>query len=446
MPNVFGISPRRCPLAGNKSYILEHQARSRAAPMFNEGMEKSVGQNVVKFDELGKADLHVDAIYLGGDAGNISDSPLNRLVPGLSNAGGFRQIVKVANKPKRVRLCALVSSGSDPDWPDNLDQERGVYTYYGDNRKAGNHDMHSTSRGGNVILRDAFSNLHSNRRDLIPPFLIFEKEGTKGFAYKFKGLAVPGVNGLGPSEDLVAIWKSDTNNNRFLNYRSRFTVLNIETIPRAWILEIRETGESCGLHAPRAWRDFVETGKTSALIAPRAIRIRSKSEQLPENSTEWEVLNTIVSHYKNHPSGEYAFERCAIEICLLSDAKILELDLTPPTRDGGRDGVGVYRLGTDFSYIKVEFSMEAKCYDPQNSNGVKLTSRLISRLRHRQFGYFVTTSFVAAQAYQEIIDDNHPVVIFSGRDVAKILIEHGYNSGAKVKAWLGRVDQGVGGR
>ncbi len=409
--------------------------------MLNKGMERSSDQNVVKFDDLAKADLHVDAIYLGGSAGNISDEPLNRLVPGLSNAGGFRQIVKVANMPKRVRLCALVSSGSDPDWPDNLDQERGVYTYYGDNRKAGNHDMHSTSRGGNVILRDAFANLHSGMRHLIPPFLIFEKEAGAGYAHKFKGLAVPGVNGLGPSEDLVAIWKSDARNNRFLNYRSRFTVLNIETIPKAWLHEIKVTGESNGVHAPKVWRDFVETGRASVLLAPRAIKIRNKQEQLPENNTEWEVLNTIVSHYKKHPKGEYAFERCAVEICLLSDSKILDLELTPPTRDGGRDGVGTYRLGTDFSYIKVEFSMEAKCYDPQNSNGVKLTSRLISRLRHRQFGYFVTTSFVAAQAYNEIIDDNHPVVIFAGRDIAKILIEHGFNSATKVQTWLERIDR-----
>lgn len=83
--------------------------------------------------------------------------------------------------------------------------------------------------------------------------------------------------------------------------------------------------------------------------------------------------------------------------------------------------------------------MEAKCYEPQNSNGVHLTSRLISRLKHRQFGYFVTTSFVSTQAYNEIIEDNHPVIIFAGRDIARILIEHGYNSELKVLAWLERI-------
>lgn len=399
-------------------------------------MSDSSRQSSITFESLSNADLHIDAIYLGGNAGNISDEPLNKLIPGLSNAGGFRKVVNIPGQPRRVRLCALVSSGSDPDWPDSLDHERGIFTYYGDNRKAGNHDMHSTPRGGNVILRDAYTNLHSNKRHLIPPFLIFEKEGSRGFAYKFKGLAVPGVNGLGPSEDLVAIWKSDANNNRFLNYRSRFTVLNIETVPRKWLVEIQSTGDSTGPSAPKIWKEFLETGKAPPLLAPRTIKIRNKIEQLPNNQTEWEILNTVVNYYKNHPQGEYAFEKCAVEVCLLSDTKILNLELTPPTRDGGRDGIGTYRLGTDFSYIKVEFSMEAKCYDPQNSNGVKLTSRLISRLKHRQFGYFVTTSFVAQQAYNEIIEDNHPVIIFSGRDIAKILIEHGYNTQTKVLSWL----------
>jgi len=393
-------------------------------------------QHIVDFKNLAASDLHVDAIYLGGSSGNMKDEPLSKLIPGLENAGGIRKTVKKDGAKKVVKLCVLINLGDDPNWPDHIDHERGILTYYGDNKTAGRPDFHDTPKKGNSILRDAFNNLHSGNRNLIPPFLYFERAGSKGRNLKFKGLAVPGVYGLGPSEDLVAIWKSDKENNRFLNYKSRFTILNIDTIPKKWLLEIHTTNESTGLNAPKVWRDFVEAGKSPPLLASRTIKIRNKIDQLPSNETEWEILNTIVKYYKNHPQGEYAFEKCAIEICLLSDTKILNLELTPPTRDGGRDGIGTYRLGTDFSYIKVEFSMEAKCYDPQNSNGVKLTSRLISRLKHRQFGYFVTTSFVAPQAYNEIIEDNHPVIIFSGRDIAKILIEHGYNTESKVLAWL----------
>jgi len=399
-------------------------------------MPESIDQHIVSFRDLSSADLYVDAIYQGGSSGNMKDEPLSKLIPGLENAGGIRKTIKKEGSKKVVKLCVLINLGDDPNWPDHIDHERGILTYYGDNKTAGRPDFHDTPKKGNSILRDAFNNLHSGNRNLIPPFLYFERAGSKGRNFKFKGLAVPGVYGLGPSEDLVAIWKSDKENNRFLNYKSRFTILNIDTIPKKWLFEIHTTNESTGTNAPKVWLDFVEAGKSSPLLAARTIKIRNKIEQLPNNETEWEILNTIVKYYKNHPKGEYAFEKCAIEICLLSDTKILNLELTPPTRDGGRDGIGTYRLGTDFSYIKVEFSMEAKCYDPQNSNGVKLTSRLISRLKHRQFGYFVTTSFVAPQAYNEIIEDNHPVIIFSGRDIAKILIEHGYNTESKVLAWL----------
>jgi len=397
-------------------------------------MSESVRHNTIAFEELLEADLHIDAIYNGGKVANLGAEPLSKLI-GVGNSGGFRPIT--GGKPSRVTLCALVTSGEDPNWPDNLDTERGVFTYYGDNKKAGNADMHETRPNyGNRILRDSFKNLHLGVRERIPVFLVFQRNGKKGYSYQFRGLAVPGAYGLGPTEDLVAIWKTDAKGDRFLNYRARFTILNLKTICKLWIKEIKNSGNILNEYCPKIWQDFVKTGHAPPLLAPRTIKIRSKVDQLPSNEMEWEILNTIVKYYKNHPQGEYAFEKCAVEICLLSDTKILNLELTPPTRDGGRDGIGTYRLGTDFSYIKVEFSMEAKCYDPQNSNGVKLTSRLISRLKHRQFGYFVTTSFVAPQAYNEIIDDNHPVIIFSGRDIAKILIEHGYNSEPKVLSWL----------
>jgi len=52
---------------------------------------------------------------------------------------------------------------------------------------------------------------------------------------------------------------------------------------------------------------------------------------------------------------------------------------------------------------------------------VRDVARLISRLRHRQFGVFVTTSGVSGQAYNELRDDEHPVVVICGRDIAELL-------------------------
>ena len=101
---------------------------------------------------------------------------------------------------------------------------------------------------------------------------------------------------------------------------------------------------------------------------------------------------------------------------------IRDAELTRPWRDGGRDAVGKYHIGSGASSIQVDFALEAKCYDPAGKGvGVKELSRLISRLRHRQFGILVTTSYLASQAYREVKEDGHPVVVICGADIAELL-------------------------
>ena len=110
-------------------------------------------------------------------------------------------------------------------------------------------------------------------------------------------------------------------------------------------------------------------------------------------------------------------------------------DLTRPWRDGGRDAVGKYSIGTGKSKIEVEFALEAKRYEFDNGVGIKSLSRLISRLRHRQFEILVTTSYLADQAYKELKQDEHPVVVISATDIAKILLEK-VGSYDAVSRWL----------
>lgn len=82
------------------------------------------------------------------------------------------------------------------------------------------------------------------------------------------------------------------------------------------------------------------------------------------------------------------------------------------------------------------FALEAKCYELHSGVGVKETSRLISRLRYRQFGIFVTTSYVSLQAYKEIKEDGHPVLIISSGDIARLLVDKGYGTPEDVQQWL----------
>jgi hypothetical protein len=119
------------------------------------------------------------------------------------------------------------------------------------------------------------------------------------------------------------------------------------------------------------------------------------------------------------------------------DPNIVDLNVTRASRDGGRDGVGRYRIGMPQNCVTADFAMEAKCYEPGSGLCVKVVSRLISRLRHRQFGILVTTTYLADQAYQAIVEDQHPIVVCAGGDIASLLIAKiGLHSPSDVDAWL----------
>ncbi len=171
----------------------------------------------------------------------------------------------------------------------------------------------------------------------------------------------------------------------------------------------------------------------SPLVAEPAIEYRSKVEQLPSSQIDKDIIETIYQHFKD---DSYGFESCASELVQLMDRNFISCEVTRPWVDGGRDAIRKYRIGLADNSINVDFALEAKCYSVNHGVGVKETSRLISRLRYRQFGIFVTTSYISLQAYKEIKQDQHPVIIISGRDIANILIKSGFNSTDMVQAWL----------
>ena len=384
-------------------------------------------QRIVDFNDLGNADLIVDALYRGGTAKNAGDDPISKLIKGCGNQAGFRYIGSSSNLS--CKLVVLYSSLANVDWPDAIDVETGQFTYYGDNKSPG-HQLHETPRKGNVILRDAFDAVHNNNRLRVPPFFIFTK-GAVGRDVIFKGIAVPGGVGLSPTEDLVAVWKSKEGH-RFQNYRSIFTILDIPIIAREWLSDII-SGNVLSNNCPNNIKKWYREDIYMPLRAERTIEYRSKQEQLPNSESDTSIIKVIYSHFSDSP---YEFERCAAELTKLMDSRFVSYDLTRPWLDGGRDAIGQYRLGYAESSVHVEYALEAKCYALNNAVGIRETSRLISRLKYRQFGVLVTTSYVHLQAYKEIIEDRHPVIILSSQDIVKILRSAGYGSASSVRAWL----------
>jgi hypothetical protein len=208
-------------------------------------------------------------------------------------------------------------------------------------------------------------------------------------------------------------------------------VLNVPVVSRAWIKQLLDA-DPLGSESPQAWRAWVKSRTYSPLVAPPTAIIRSRVQQEPLEKDR-PLLALVHEHFAPNP---YGFEQFAADLWAASERNVDKIDVTRPWRDGGRDAVGDYLIGPKTDPVAVEFALEAKCYAPGHSVGVRETSRLISRLRHRQFGVLVTTSHVDAQAYREIRDDGHPVVILAGRDVVEMLKRSGFDTAAALRKHL----------
>jgi hypothetical protein len=390
---------------------------------------------IYPFDKLSNCDLIIDAVYEGGKQGNVGDDPINKLLP-VGNQGGFRYSGSLNN----LKYVILYTSGDNIDWPDTIDTETGIFQYYGDNKKPG-HELHDTKKNGNTILKNLFESLHSQEspRVHIPPIFIFKKYPTNNSnrSVQFKGLCVPGTIDKNQLEDLVAIWKT-TDGLRFQNYSAFFTILNIAKITRTWLENLNDRIID-SQEEPIVFNKWKKNGKNIPLTSQRTISIRTINEQLPENKIEWKLLEIIYEYFSSEPT---LFEYLAAEIYRMTDSKIIIDEVTRGTIDGGRDAIGRIKLGLNDDPIFAEFAIEAKCYNPGvldkkiNTVGVKEVSRLISRIRNRQFGILVTTSAVAKQAYDEVRTDGHPIIFLSGKDIVKILIEKGVNTIPTLKEYL----------
>jgi hypothetical protein len=383
--------------------------------------------DAVPFSDVSRADLVVERTYSGGLAGNRGDDPISKVLP-VGNVGGFRFQGSVVRDA--VGCLVLYTSLAESDWPDRLDATSGTFFYYGDNRSPGR-QLHDTPRKGNLALSQMFARLTSpTDRAKVPPILLFAKTGNRADV-RFLGLLVPGSPAVAIDEQLVAIWRT-TNGQRFQNYRAAFSVLDLPIVPRTWLDDVA-LGNAVSPNAPAVWTRWVQTGLPDRLLAPRSFQIRSREEQIPRSPEGRRIIEEIHRHFSGRP---HDFEACAAEIWTMIAPATEELVMTRPSRDGGRDAVGQYRLGPASDPIKIDFALEAKCYGPLNSVGVREMSRLISRLRHRNFGVLVTTSWVNKQAYAEIREDQHPVAVLCAADIVAVLRQQGRGSLGAVRAWL----------
>lgn len=153
----------------------------------------------------------------------------------------------------------------------------------------------------------------------------------------------------------VAVWKS-SEGKRFQNYRANFTVLDVPVIPRSWISDLQYQKVDSP-NTPGPWRTWVETGVAKPLTATRTIEYRLRAEQLPKSEADAALVRVVQQYFQRNPHG---FEHCAAAIAKMLLPDITSLNVTRPSRDGGRDGIGQLRIGDGPSSIFVDFALEAK--------------------------------------------------------------------------------------
>ena len=387
--------------------------------------------------------LHVEQLYKNTNNWKRADDEFNRLFrfndgsgssKGINNVAGFRPKNKNSSKSTDIvdcAFCVLVTNLGEAEWPDHLDKETGLFRYYGDNRVPGK-AIDATPVGGNRLLQSIYGKLHTGRLKEVSPLLCFETvKGGSGTYMRFLGLACPGAQGMSAEDDLVGVWRIK-DGKRFQNYRATLSILREAEVARSWLEDLVDgISPTESSHCPVTWRLWATSGRYRMLECEPQLQPRKKTDQLPSNAREQRTLEAI---YEGLTAREFEF--AAVDFVQLLSRAFTDLSVTQASRDGGRDVIGKYRIGHARHRVSLDVFVEAKKWKPGSAVGVRPMMRLISRLKHRDVGVFVTTSHFDPQVQQELIDDKHPVLLVSGVDVSRLLIDNDMDEPKKLAAWL----------
>jgi hypothetical protein len=359
---------------------------------------------------------------------------------GITTVPGFRPKSRHDIESSEIRQCAfcvLVTTYGEVEWPDSLDPEAGIFTYYGDNKSPGNL-INETTVGGNLYLEFIFEHLHNNNRKKIQPLLCFEsyKPKSGGSYMRFLGLAAPGATDLSTDEDLVGVWKI-SDGKRFQNYKSILTILDEQFVEQAWLEDMVNGIYSFeSQYCPKSWKKWIDTGIYQPLQAKNEFVVRSKEIQLPTNEEEKNILKILLTEFNDRD-----FEFAAKDIIQFLNSNFRNLSVTPKIKDGGMDVIGKYYIGHDQHQIILDLIAEAKFYNSNNkvSVGVSDMKRLISRLKETDIGVFITSSYFGTQVQGELNRDRRPILLISGGDIARILIKNGLSNNLNLKNWINSI-------
>ncbi|MGN1284042.1 MAG: restriction endonuclease [Candidatus Limosilactobacillus intestinavium] len=339
--------------------------------------------------------------------------------------------------------CIIISSTnhirseSYNPWEDEFNEDIGYIYYYGDNKTA---DKDPATTTGNKRLLEQFRLSHSNdpkERAKAIPILFFEskKQGERTF------------HGYGTVESIKLVTQySGSNQNKvyFSNYLFTFCVFSLkkeqEGFDWSWIDARREKDKFAPSLAPKEWQEWIKDGNFNKVRRHVYGRnTANKKEQLPTPNSKLDlILDKIYSHYKNNPFG---FEYLAKDVTrlLIEDSGTICHDgwVTKASGDGGYDYVLRIDIGNQgLSQVRQVVLGQAKCYEKNNGVSGKDVDRIIARLKRGWLAAFVTTSYFTNATQQEILEDNYPILLITGKQVAEIVNKEIYRRNISLDEYL----------
>lgn len=197
--------------------------------------------------------------------------------------------------------------------------------------------------------------------------------------------------------------------------------------------------------APDEWKYWIRTGDLEKVR--RRVYGRStskKEEQLPKvGSADDKILQQIYAYYRKKDkikgnSGDFEFEGLAKEITrlIIGDA-CHDGWVTKSSGDGGYDFVLRVDVGTKgISQVRQVVLGQAKCYGPNNQVTGEAVDRVIARLKRGWIAAFVTTSYFSDATQREILEDEYPIMLISGKQVAQTVRKYIYEKNITLIEYL----------
>lgn len=331
---------------------------------------------------------------------------------GMGNSGGIRALNYLDRSAFEdlPAFVVLVTAGTATvpknPWSDFVDFSSAEISYWGDAK------LHASKRlddfKGNSTLRKIYDASLEGTRDALPPFLHFSRE--KSGWVKFNGLCV--------LRNLELSWFDDEGT-PIRNYHARFTILDCDEVSVEWLHHRVCSPDRVALNdhhgCPQVWKDYI-AGKTTPIDIWQK-SIRDKTQQLPEEGSDAACILQQLSTL-----DPFDFEKVIVALFMEQTAVVHHVAGTKSTGDGGFDFYGTFKLPEPLAY-EISFLGEVKRYAANTVVDPKSVSRLVARLSRKQYGIFVTTSYFSNQAQREVLEDDYPVHLMSGIDLASMVLQ-----------------------